>query len=136
VLQRIRGKVRVLDATTVKFVDGTRIDLNITAPDMKQMGRIGDELYPCGKEAAEHLRRLIGESPVAAFRYADDSGPWWVYAGDTYLRHAMILGGWALADHSSNQAAEAIARENRRGLWRGTFVHPDEWRRGKRLPGE
>jgi hypothetical protein len=48
----------------------------------------------------------------------------------------MIVNGWALADHSSLHADEIIARENRRGLWRGRFVHPDTWRAGVRLPGE
>ena len=136
VLQRIVGKARVIDATTIEYADGTRIDLNITVPELTQMGMIEGRLYPCGREAADHLRQLIGDSPVACYRYADDRGPWWGYVGDTYLRPAMILAGWALADHSSNQAAEAIARENKRGLWRGTFLHPEEWRGGARLPGE
>jgi endonuclease YncB( thermonuclease family) len=48
----------------------------------------------------------------------------------------MVVNGWALANHSSLHAAEIIARENKRGLWRGQFVRPDEWRAGKRLPEE
>ena len=48
----------------------------------------------------------------------------------------MVANGWALADHSSLHAAEIIARENERGLWRREFVDPDAWRAGKRLPGE
>ena len=62
------------------------------------MGLIGEKLYPCSREAAEFLRQLIGDSPVTCFRYADDHGPWWGYVGDVYLRQAMNLGGWALAD--------------------------------------
>jgi hypothetical protein len=30
----------------------------------------------------------------------------------------------------------AIARENKRGLWRGEFVDPQLWRKGERLKGE
>jgi endonuclease YncB( thermonuclease family) len=32
--------------------------------------------------------------------------------------------------------AEIVARENRRGLWSGQLVTPDEWRAGKWLTGE
>jgi endonuclease YncB( thermonuclease family) len=31
---------------------------------------------------------------------------------------------------------EVIARENKRGMWRGKFVGPERWRKGERLPGE
>jgi endonuclease YncB( thermonuclease family) len=58
------------------------------------------------------------------------------YVGDTNIKHAMVINGWALANHSSLHPAEIIARENKRGLWRGQFVIPAEWRVGKRLPGE
>jgi hypothetical protein len=54
----------------------------------------------------------------------------------TNISHAMVINGWALASHSSLHPAEIIARENKRGLWRGRFVTPAEWRAGKRLPGE
>jgi hypothetical protein len=41
-----------------------------------------------------------------------------------------------VANHSTKHPAEIIARENRRGLWRGRFVNPDRWREGMRLDGE
>jgi hypothetical protein len=31
---------------------------------------------------------------------------------------------------------EIMARENKRGLWRGQFVLPSKWRKGERLAGE
>jgi hypothetical protein len=31
---------------------------------------------------------------------------------------------------------QMIAQENRRGIWRGKFIRPEDWRRGDRLPGE
>jgi endonuclease YncB( thermonuclease family) len=33
-------------------------------------------------------------------------------------------------------AYEALAREHKRGLWRGEFVFPERWRKGERLPAE
>ena len=43
----------------------------------------------------------------------------------------MVLAGWALAyrQYSTDYVdAEAEARKARRGLWRGTFAKPWEWR--------
>jgi endonuclease YncB( thermonuclease family) len=132
---RIAGKVKVLDAHSLEFKDGTRIKLGLAAPEPDQQGMIDGKLYPCGKEAAEFLRKLIGDQPVVCL-LMDRDEVLSVYVGDTNIEHAMVINGWALANHSSRHAAEIIARENKRGLWRGQFVTPKEWRAGKRLPGE
>src|SRR5215813_13354219 len=133
--QRITGKAKVLDASTLLFEDGTRIPLLLVAPDLDKMGKIDGSLYPCGKEAAEFLRKLIGDRPVTCF-LVEAQGKWCAYVGDTNVEHAMIINGWALAHHSGMNSAEIIARENKRGLWRGQFLDPEDWRAGKRLPGE
>ena len=134
--ERITGQVRVVDAHTVEFADGTRILLHVVAPELGQMGMIDGSLYPCGNEAAEFLRELIGQQPVMCFLVEAQDDKWIGYVGDTNLTHALIINGWALAHHSSLHPAEIVARENKRGLWRGQFLDPDEWRAGKRLPGE
>src|SRR5262245_37098324 len=56
-LHRITGRVKVIDAHTLRFADGTIADLSggMDAPDLDQQGRIGDSFYPFGKEAAEFL---------------------------------------------------------------------------------
>jgi hypothetical protein len=41
-----------------------------------------------------------------------------------------------MAHHSGMAPWEVIARENKRGLWRGKFVFPEKWRKGERLPQE
>jgi endonuclease YncB( thermonuclease family) len=133
--ERITGKAKVLDARTLLFEDGTRISLLMLSPDLGQMGKIDGSLYPCGKEAAEFLRKLIGDRPVTCF-LVKAQGKWFGYVGDTNIEHAMIINGWALAHHSGMAGAEIIARENKRGLWRGQFLDPDDWHAGKRLPGE
>src|SRR5262245_47237735 len=47
-LVRITGRVTVLDAHTLRYEDGTEVDLigAIDPPDLEQKGRIGDKLYP------------------------------------------------------------------------------------------
>jgi hypothetical protein len=131
---RITGKVEVVDARTLRFADGKRVELNTEAPDLNQMALAGDAFYPCGREAAEFLRDLIGDRPVTCYMMTENTGV--CYVGDTNVIHALIVNGWAMAGHSSQHPAEVIARENKRGLWRGPFLPPDEWREGKRLPGE
>jgi endonuclease YncB( thermonuclease family) len=132
-VDRIVGPVKVIDANTLEFADGTRVALDMVAPDPGQQGKIDGKLYPCGQEAAEFLRKRIGDRSVTIF---DPDGNPRPYLGDENLKHTMVINGWALADHSSLVAAEIIARENTRGLWRGEFVDPAKWRQGKRLPGE
>lgn len=132
---RITGKAKVVDALTLEFEDGVRIPLYLVAPHLNQQGVIDGKLYPCGQEAAEFLRKLIGDRLVACY-YVAAQEKWLAYVGDTNVTHEMIVNGWSLADHSSLNAAEIIARENKRGLWRGEFINPVEWRAGKRLPAE
>ena len=134
--QRITGRARVIDAHTLEFADGTRILLHVIAPDLDQKGIIDGSLYSCGKEAAEFLRKLIGDQPVMAFLVEAQDDKWITYAGDMNLGHALVINGWGLAHHSSLHPAEITAREKKRGMWRGEFVDPADWREGKRLPGE
>jgi endonuclease YncB( thermonuclease family) len=140
---RITGKVKVLDAHTLLYEDGTEVDLNgvSDAPDLGQQGLIGDTFYPLGREAAAVLRNVIGDNPVTCFvdrghvegkkmRIAS------AFVGETNLNIEMVRNGWAISHHSGMDPWEVIARENKRGMWRGRFLVPGRWRKGERLPGE
>jgi endonuclease YncB( thermonuclease family) len=141
---RISGKPQVIDGNTIAFDDGIEIDISagMDAPPLEQKGLIGGKFYPCGKEAAEFLRKLIGDQTATCFVGAKDkAGPGRrlqgiCYVGAVRVDHEMILNGWAVADHSLSVPAEIIARENKRGLWQGQFIAPKRWRKGERLPGE
>ncbi len=55
----------------------------------------------------------------------------------TDVNAMMVAEGWALAYRrfsSDYVKFENGARKSRRGVWRGTFVPPWDWRRGVRLP--
>src|SRR5262249_10151364 len=140
---RITGKAKVLDANTLVFGDGTQVKtgLGMDAPDLLQKGLIGDSFYPCGKEAARFLTKLIGQQTVTFIASKDQDveakklrGN--CFVGETSLEIEMVRNGWAVAQHSGITAWEIIAREKKRGLWRGRFVLPDRWRKGERLKGE
>ena len=134
----------MLDAHTLLFEDGTEVNINggMDAPDLGQQGLIGETLYRCGKEAAAFLEKLIDGRPVTCYSDADDAidakklGRADAFVGETNLQVEMVRNGWAMAHHSGMAAWEVIARDNKRGLWRGTFVFPEKWRKGERLPRE
>src|SRR5262249_24057618 len=90
------------------------------------------------REAAEFLTKLIGDRPVTFFDDRDlDRGkqPFGqCFVGETHVQAEMVRNGWAISQHSGMDAWEIIARENKRGLWRGEFVRPENGRKGERLP--
>src|SRR5262249_10251638 len=88
--------------------------------------------------AADYLRALIRGRVVTCHvesRRADRS------RGDCFVDEAqlqleMVRAGWAVSHHSGMDGWEMFAREGRRGVWRGRFLPPEDWRKGDRLPGE
>jgi len=139
-LIRMTGRVKVVNAHTLLFDDGTEVELNgeIDTPEPEQKGLIGETFYPCGKEAAEFLHKLIGDQSVTCFASTKLGNRIQgnCFIGETSLEIELVRNGWALAHYAGMEAWEVIARQNKRGLWRGKFVAPDRWRKGDRLPGE
>jgi endonuclease YncB( thermonuclease family) len=142
---RITGKVSVIDANTLHFEDGTRVVVagTVDAPDLEQRALRGDRLYPCGREAADFLRKLIGVEQVSFYPFGDGGNgaankrlSGLCFVGETNLGAALVRNGWAVAHHSAMTPYEMLAREHQRGLWRGRFVLPELWRKGQRLPEE
>lgn len=134
------GAVRVIDADTVD-IDGTRYRLfGIDAPESRQTCRAWGRTWDCGAAATEALRtRAAGMSCAGSDtdRYGRTLGV--CSSGGEDLNAWLVAGGWALAyrQYSDDYAdEEEDARSNRRGVHRGAFVEPWDWRRGERLDGE
>ena len=138
----------------------------IDTPEKRQMCELADgSCYPCGKTAREALSDLIVKRDGAGQPVVDTRrGPQFhrlrmkVWTTGTYGRpvvtaylpdgtdvhEAMVRQGWAVAYRrylpetlrDAYLAAEAEAKEARRGIWRGKFVVPWKWRRGERLACE
>jgi endonuclease YncB( thermonuclease family) len=130
----LTGRASIIDGDTLE-IHGQRIRLfGIDAPESAQTCTIGGRPYRCGQEAALALSEFIGRRPVACERRdvdryrrivavcrldGQDIGAW------------MVLQGWALAYSRYSRDyfdEELIARANKRGIWRGTFVQPWLWR--------
>jgi endonuclease YncB( thermonuclease family) len=93
------GKVAVLSGRFIELSDGTQVDLHVWAPALHEKH---------GQGATAFLRQLIGDRPVRRGGYV----------GDVNLEHAMIVNGWAVANHSLMKPAQVIAQANARGQWR------------------
>jgi len=119
-----------------------RLD-GIDAPELDQIC-IDEKADPwaCGVEARDRLTKLIGDRNV----HCDDLGlaPYKkrhigicsVEGESPSLSALAVREGLALNFEPYARGRfkddEASARENRRGLWRGCFVAPTEFRRGKK----
>jgi len=137
----VGGHPTVLDGDTLEIA-GERIRLHgIDAPERRQRCVVDGETWPCGAEASLALAARIADHRVECEETDTDRYGRIVAVcriGATDLNAWMVAEGWALAyrryamDYTGQEAAAGAAR---RGIWRGKFVAPWEWRRGKRLVG-
>ena len=137
----LSGRARVVDGDSLALV-GERIRLHgIDAPESAQTCVAGGARWRCGERAARALRERIGGRAVRCEeRHVDRYGRIVAVcrAGGEDLNAWMVERGFALAYRRYSRAyvdEEAVARSARRGLWRGDFVAPWDWRRGERLEG-
>lgn len=133
------GPARVIDGDTIE-VGGRRYRLYaIDAPELDQLCRWRGKTIRCGVIAKTALMDLVAGATVSCRPRAESAAEPVVAscAADGFdLSENMVYTGWALADRGVSDrfvATEERSREARRGLWRGDFVPPWEWRRGTRL---
>ena len=137
----LSGRARVVDGDSLALA-GERIRLHgIDAPESAQTCHAGGSRWRCGERATRGLRERIGGRTVTCEeRDVDRYGRIVAVcrAGGEDLNAWMVERGLALAYRRYSRAyvgEEAAARSARRGLWRGDFVAPWDWRRGERLAG-
>jgi len=127
-----KGPVRVIDGDSLRRGE-TEIRLSgIDAPEYRQTCKddAGQD-WACGREAMRALKQLIGGRDVACEIRDTDRYERLVAvckAGDVDLNREMIRQGWAVS-FGSYAALEAEARNARRGIWRGDFERPQDWRK-------
>ena len=134
----------VHDGDTIQLGEVTyRLD-GIDAPELDQVC-IDDQADPwtCGVEAREQLTKLIGGRQVGC----DDLGPDPTYRkrhvgfctveGETLsLNQQLVRLGFAITPRSQVKAGfendQAAAQGDKRGLWKGCFANPHDFRIGKK----
>jgi len=99
--------------------------------------------WTCGVEARDQLAKLAGDRQVRCEDLGPDPtskkrhvGICTVEGESTSLNQLLVRQGFALNVDPTGKARfkedEAGARNNRRGLWKGCFVAPQEFRRGRK----
>ena len=133
----LSGRARVLDGDSI-LVGRVEVRLyGLDAPEAKQTCVLDGVRWPCGRQATQRLRELIEGRVVECFeRDRDHYGR--VVA---VCRHDgasvnawLVANGWAMAyrRHALTYVdAESTAKSARRGIWRGDFVAPWDWRQAE-----
>jgi endonuclease YncB( thermonuclease family) len=140
----------IRDPQTIKVIDGDSLELNgrrirlygIDAPELTQWCE--DERrqpYRCGLEAKRGLYDLVAEQRLTCVTVKQDQ-----YGRDLSIcktrsgfdiAGAQVLNGYAVAyGRYTNQYRDeqAKAKEARRGIWRGPFEIPEQFRHKKTSP--
>jgi endonuclease YncB( thermonuclease family) len=138
----ITGTPRIIDGDTIAIARQDIRLFGIDAPEHDQVCRDARGDWRCGFEATNALTFFIARNWVTCLERDTDR-----YGRTVAVCHAggvggpdlgehMVREGWALAYRQYSDdyiAAEGEARANKRGIWRGDFVPPWDWRRGTRL---
>lgn len=126
----VTGEADVIDGDSLR-VDGRELRLlGIDAPEFRQTCRRGEAVEPCGRQARDELRRLIGHAtPVCEVAERDRYGRGLARcrAGGRDLNATMVARGLAVA-FGGYEAEEAEARRLGLGLWGTRFERPADWR--------
>ncbi len=134
----LEGRASVADGDTIT-VGGERVRLKgMDAPEFDQICKMDGTDYACGRQARDHLKRLIGKKSVTCSGNERDRYNRLLaicLAGGTDLNKTMVEAGWAVS-FGDYHAEETSARNNRRGLWAGRFDRPQSWRSAHGLAEE
>jgi len=136
------GVPRVVDGDTL-VIDGKRIRVHgIDAPESNQTCQSVAGLWNCGADATQALKHLIKGQTVRCLsqdidRYGRIVAKCFAHgSGGDDVGERMVREGWALSYRQYSRDyvdEERLAQAERQGVWRGRFVKPWDWRRGKRL---
>lgn len=130
----IAGVASVIDGDTIE-IHGQSIRLDgVDAPESSQRCDIDGRAWRCGQVAANALADHIGRKAVTCHQRSRDrygrAVALCTVAGEN-VSAWLVREGWALAFRKYSLAYvddETAAKAAKRGLWRGTFIPPWEWR--------
>ena len=132
------GNARVIDGDTI-VIDGEHVRLRgIDAPEKDQTCTAFGQQWPCGRTAAEWLKDYLRGRQVDCVGHARDRYDRLLavcYVGGESINDRLVRDGWALdyRKYSTDYLeAEAEAKRQGAGVWRGEFVPPWQWRSERR----
>ena len=147
---------KIVQATEItgipKVVDGDSLRINsykirlegIDAPEMKQKCKMPylqimffsfQKDYYCGQISKKKLAQKIGNKPVKCILLGKDRYKRYLakcFKGTINLNRWMVRNGYAIAYRKYSKIYiphENFAKEEKLGLWSGTFIKPEKWRK-------
>jgi endonuclease YncB( thermonuclease family) len=137
------GQASIIDGDTIE-IHGTRIRLfGIDAPEHDQLCRDEEsDPYRCGQKASNALYDFVAKRPVECVEVDRDryqrivgvctDGA--IDLADWLVRHGFAL-DWPLYSKGRYAAAQAEAKRDARGMWKGSYVEPWRFRACRRAGG-
>jgi endonuclease YncB( thermonuclease family) len=134
------GHARARDGDSI-VVAGVPVRVwGIDAPEWRQRCRTASGRgYPCGRVAFRALARRLRAAPVHCVPQLRDKFERVVavcYQGQDDIARWLVREGlaldWPRYSGGAYRGAEREARDTARGLWRGGFVRPWDWRHRRR----
>jgi endonuclease YncB( thermonuclease family) len=132
------AKIVALDGDTLRADNGAEYRIfGIDAPELHQTcSETNGKSWLCGRAAKAKLTTLIKPGNVACAARANDRFGRTVAVcsaeGVPDLGEALVREGYAIdlggAAGNPYRDAEAEAQAAKRGIWRGTFERPSDWR--------
>jgi endonuclease YncB( thermonuclease family) len=132
----IKGFSKVIDGDTVHINDNKIRLHGIDAPEKRQTCiKFGQE-YNCGTESTEALLKKIEKKPIICKvelnkdRYGRFIGV--CFVEEINLNKWMVRNGHAVAYRRYSKEYiqdEEYAKKEKIGLWSGTFLEPEKWRK-------
>ena len=136
IANEIYGLPVITDGDTIK-ISNNKIRLHgIDAPEKNQKCYKNKKKYNCGKVATKALIKKINKNAVKCLtqknkdRYSRFIGI--CFVGQEDLNKWMVRNGYAIAYKRYSKdyiLDEAYAKTNKLGLWSGTFLNPEKWRK-------
>jgi endonuclease YncB( thermonuclease family) len=138
IADEIFGVPVVTDGDTIKILNNKIRLHGIDAPEKNQTCVMNKKIYNCGTVATKTLIKKIGKNKVKCLnqknkdRYNRFIGVCFVKKDN--LNKWMVRNGYAVAykRYSKDYVLdEEFAKTNNLGLWSGTFLKPEKWRKLK-----
>jgi endonuclease YncB( thermonuclease family) len=131
----LTGRAKVIDGDTIVVADQLVRLHGIDAPELDQTFQWRGQQIVCGTMSLAALEALIAGVKVRCEVVERDRHGRLVAKvfspNGVDIGRRLVSAGWAVAYRRYSKDyvdAEAEARKARRGMWRGTFVKPWEWR--------
>jgi len=131
----LSGLSKIVDGDTV-YIKSSKIRLEgIDAPEIKQKCKKNGKEYFCGKISQKKLIQKIGKNKIKCFSTGKDKYRRYLatcFIGKINLNKWMVRNGYAVSYRrysTKYNNDEIYAKINKLGIWSGSFIQPEKWRK-------